>query len=374
MYSKPLKTSFATAERANIEMIKKQSEIFINNKILSQFTNSVSQMLVILNIERQIIYANNQFLKLLDVKKLDAILGYRTGEAVKCIYANQSEGGCGTSEFCRKCGATNAILKSIAGTQGVEECRILTTNNKALTLHVTATPFSTNGHQFTIFAIKDISDEKRRKSLERVFFHDILNSAGGLLGLSAILQETKDPDEISNIITILNHAAQNMVNEIQSERQLSEAEQGELKTNPNEFDANLFLKDIHQNYTAHKLTQNKNLKIKTNSGQLIIKTDNVLLRRILNNMINNALEASPPNSSITISCFKHKDKVRFTVQNPGFIPREIQLQIFQRSFSTKGEGRGIGTYSMKLLGEHYLNGSVAFESTPENGTTFYIDI
>ncbi len=44
--------------------------------------------------------------------------------------------------------------------------------------------------------------------------------------------------------------------------------------------------------------------------------------------------------------------------------------MFQRSFTTKGEGRGLGTYSMKLLSERYLNGRVEFTSSPEHGTTF----
>ena len=50
--------------------------------------------------------------------------------------------------------------------------------------------------------------------------------------------------------------------------------------------------------------------------------------------------------------------------------REVQLQVFQRSFSTKGTDRGLGTYSMKLLSERYLHGSVSFTSTPEEGTIF----
>ena len=52
------------------------------------------------------------------------------------------------------------------------------------------------------------------------------------------------------------------------------------------------------------------------------------------------------------------------------MPRSAQLQIFQRSFSSKGDGRGLGTYSVKLLTERYLGGSVAFDSTLEQGTTF----
>jgi signal transduction histidine kinase len=50
--------------------------------------------------------------------------------------------------------------------------------------------------------------------------------------------------------------------------------------------------------------------------------------------------------------------------------REIQLQIFQRSFSTKGPGRGLGAYSIKLLTEQYLQGSVTFSTSPKKGTTF----
>ena len=52
------------------------------------------------------------------------------------------------------------------------------------------------------------------------------------------------------------------------------------------------------------------------------------------------------------------------------MPHVVQLQLFQRSFSTKGLGRGLGTYSMKLLSERYLGGRISFTSTEEAGTTF----
>jgi sensor histidine kinase regulating citrate/malate metabolism len=52
------------------------------------------------------------------------------------------------------------------------------------------------------------------------------------------------------------------------------------------------------------------------------------------------------------------------------MPKEVQLQLFQRSFSTKGRGRGIGTYSIKLLTEKYLRGKVDFISNEGTGTTF----
>jgi sensor histidine kinase regulating citrate/malate metabolism len=54
--------------------------------------------------------------------------------------------------------------------------------------------------------------------------------------------------------------------------------------------------------------------------------------------------------------------------------QEIQLQIFQRSFSTKGEARGIGTYSIKMFTEQYLGGKVSFVSNPTEKTVFSISL
>ena len=49
----------------------------------------------------------------------------------------------------------------------------------------------------------------------------------------------------------------------------------------------------------------------------------------------------------------------------------VKLQVFRRSFSTKpGTGRGVGTYSARLLTERYLRGTLRFHSDEGEGTTF----
>jgi signal transduction histidine kinase len=67
-------------------------------------------------------------------------------------------------------------------------------------------------------------------------------------------------------------------------------------------------------------------------------------------------------------------QVRFLVHNDGVIAPEVQLRVFQRSFSTKARGRGLGTYGMKLLGERVLGGEVSFRSEPASGTTFLLTL
>jgi sensor histidine kinase regulating citrate/malate metabolism len=89
-------------------------------------------------------------------------------------------------------------------------------------------------------------------------------------------------------------------------------------------------------------------------------------------MLKNALEATSEEENVTLGARRDSDQVEFWVNNPAFMPRDVQLQVFKRSFSTKGPGRGIGTYSIRLLVSRYLRGSVDFESSQAQGTTFRV--
>lgn len=372
MMSKNTATAFASAERAETEKLTAQSKSFEKNEVLNKIANAISRMLLVLNHERQIVYANRLFLDFLGVESLHEVIGKRPGEAVNCIHANAAHSGCGTSEFCKTCGAVHAILDSHHGKASEKECRITTLDSDALDLRVTATPYIQNGQEFTIFAMADISNEKRRQMLERVFFHDVLNSASAISGISLILQEINDPDEIVNMAQMLKRSTDILIDEIVSQRTLSAAERGDIELSFSEIGSLDVLKDLMQMYQKMEISNSKKLKIKSRSDNTGIVTDPVLLRRILGNMIKNALEASMPEGTVTLETYKKNGEVVFSVHNSNYMDREIQLQLFKRSFTTKGVGRGIGTYSMKLFGEKYLKGKVWFESTVEDGTRFFL--
>ncbi len=370
----PKTTAYAPAERATLHELKNQNELMKHDNILTQVADSVSSLVVILNKERQIVYGNKTFLSMLGPTASENLIGKRPGEAINCMHACQSEGGCGTTQFCSVCGAVNAILEAQQGTQSAKECRIITNENDALDLKVTATPYYLNEEQYIFFAVADISNEKRRQTLERVFFHDILNSAGGISGLSSIMPMISDMDEMTETAEIINRAANFLVDEIKSQRMLTVAESGDLVLSFTQIESLTILKELGELYSQHEVIRDKILSIDKNSVSGHAITDSVLLRRVLGNMVKNALEASTAGGKVILSCSLTEDAIRFTVHNGTNMPQEIQLQLFKRSFSTKGIGRGIGTYSMKLFGEKYLKGKVGFESTENDGTTFFIEI
>ena len=97
----------------------------------------------------------------------------------------------------------------------------------------------------------------------------------------------------------------------------------------------------------------------------------ILVEHVLLNMLKNAAEASKAGKKVAFWTETSERYFTFKIWNENFIPEEIATHIFQHYFSTKqGDGGGIETYSMKLIGEQYLNGRVWFTSTQKEGATF----
>ncbi len=114
------------------------------------------------------------------------------------------------------------------------------------------------------------------------------------------------------------------------------------------------------------------VRVDPQSERFAFVSDLALVRRVLDNLVKNAVEACGEGQTVTVKACRRGGGVEFEVHNPGGMPPDVRLQIFQRSFSTKGEGRGLGTYSVKLLTERYLKGKVHFTSSDKAGTTFTV--
>ena len=365
-------TQFAPAERAPRPEVHNLHELLSGVPLLDEILGSVPDALLFLNAHRQIVFANRATFCFLGIEPTPNVLGSRPGEALGCVHATETAGGCGTTEFCQTCGAVQAILAAQKGSSDVQECRIAIKDSfDAVDLKVSTVPFKYDGELFTICALQDISHEKRRRTLERTFFHDVLNTAGGLQGYTDLLQES-EPEEVPEVATRVSEIAQHLIEEIESQRSLMAAEADELSVDPRELRTKEVLEELAVAYRHHRVATGKDIIIAAESDNVSIRTDHGLLLRVLGNMLKNALEASSPGETVTTGSKSDEDLVEFWVRNLAYMPREVQLQVFKRSFSTKGSGRGIGTYSIRLFVTRYLHGSVDFESTEDHGTTFRV--
>ncbi len=367
--SEALPTAFAPAERASPVQLQRQIKRLNRLDVLEKLVDAVPNMVLVLNAQRQVVFANDALSALLGLEP-QQVIGQRPGEILNCVHAAGAPYGCGTTEFCRECGAARAIVSGLAGQQNRQECRIIQRSGDALDLRVWATPLQVDGEIFSVFAVHDISHEKRRHVLESIFFHDVLNLAGVLLGYTELLETATDADDITDIRRTLLRTSSRLVEEIRMQRDLLAAENGELVVHPARVFTLQLVSDVISYYAALDVAAGQKLVIAANAQNVRFESDPTLLGRVLGNMVKNALEASKPGQTVTVTTFTDGDRVCFRVHNPTVMPRKVQRQLFQRSFSTKGAGRGLGTYSMKLLTERYLYGTITFVSEPGRGTVF----
>jgi signal transduction histidine kinase len=94
------------------------------------------------------------------------------------------------------------------------------------------------------------------------------------------------------------------------------------------------------------------------------------LKRILTNLISNAMQAMPNGGKLTVSATRQENNALITVEDTGEgMSDEAKDKIFTPLFTTKAKGQGFGLPVVKKLTEA-MNGTVTFESEKGKGVTF----
>lgn len=375
MQAKTPATEFLPADRLERETILKLAGK-ISRSPSAETLALIPLAVAILNDTRQIVHANERFLAMTGDTTLDALLGKRLGEALGCIHANETEGGCGTTRFCRYCGAARAIVKSLEGERNTQECSISRfgmSMHDALNLQVWTVPMDVEGSRFVLNSILDIAHEKTLRGFERLFFHDILNAVSGIKGLHELIS-LELPAGQAGDLDLLRQAIENIEDLVETQKDFLAVEAREYHRSETALDSREFVGILAAYCQSFNPGQAKTLTVDPEAASVAFSSDGRIIHRILVNMVKNALEASGPGDVVTIGCDASPDAVTFWVRNPAVLSEEASLRIFQKGFSTKGTGRGFGTYGMRLFARECLGGDVDFESSPETGTRFFLRI
>lgn len=333
---------------------------------------------IVLDADRRIRLANLEALGLFRQQSLACVLGKRPGEVLVCVHASETAEGCGATGSCGHCGLNGTILGSQRRKEKITgDCCIVSTTDGATLYEIrtTVAPLELPQGSMSLVVLKDISAEKQHRVLERLFFHDVLNTVSGLCGLANALEsESLDSEEERLYRGWLVELTTNLEDEIQHHRALLLAERGEYQCHLAQVPLGPLLRDLGTLYGRHQSAAGRRVRL-DDPGDLTVVTDAALLRRVLANLIKNAIEATPTSGTIRLAVTETAGGVSFAIQNPGEIPEEVAAHLFHRFFSTKGgHGRGLGTYSAKLFSEKYLKGKLDFQTGPETGTVFTLTI
>jgi signal transduction histidine kinase len=134
-----------------------------------------------------------------------------------------------------------------------------------------------------------------------------------------------------------------------------------------------FIRSVLPLYADHS---NIRIEFETRIERVTVRADKDQILRVLNNLVNNAVQAiaDTDNGKVLLSLTEEGRRIKVSVQDNGVgIEEEMKHKIFQPNFSTKSYGTGLGLAMCKRIIEQH-DGAIGFESERGKGTTFYFTL
>ncbi|MBS7288902.1 MAG: GHKL domain-containing protein, partial [Candidatus Freyarchaeota archaeon] len=126
--------------------------------------------------------------------------------------------------------------------------------------------------------------------------------------------------------------------------------------------------------SLQSVTVPTNVEVTVRDGGVETKLDPYLMKRVLVNLIENAVQAMPNGGKLMIETSKTDSEVFITIKDTGMgIPKDVLENLFQPFFTTKTKGTGLGLNTSKRIIEAH-GGAISVESEVGKGTTFTIRI
>lgn len=212
-----------------------------------------------------------------------------------------------------------------------------------------------------------------RAEIARQVNHDLRN---GFLPIRHVLEHWEEvaENEPENLLKYFNERKANVKESLDYLQNLSKLYtriQPELK--PEIININLELKKLVNNYSDF-IGEKINFELTTDTSNPTVLADKIQIRRVLENILRNAVEAIKDTGKIAISTELKDNLVIIKCIDTGIgIPEEIIEQLFTSNITTKKEGTGLGLANVKRIIDD-LDGKLKITSSEGKGTTVTIKL
>jgi PAS domain S-box-containing protein len=253
-------------------------------------------------------------------------------------------------------------------------------DGKLIDIDVSAKYLETDGGQFFVF-LRDITErkrlEERLRQAERLAAvcetaamvgHDLRNPLQGIAGALHLLRQesltAKERDEMLQLIQSCVEYSDAIIRDL-SEYSAEILELALADTTPKSLTREAIQAiRIPPTVSVQDLTQT----------HPTLKVDMDRFKRVLVNLIKNAIDAMPNGGTLTISSRLWNDAVEITVSDTGSgMPEKVMERLWKPLQTTKAKGMGLGLAICKRIVDAH-GGSISVKSKPGEGTTVTIGL
>jgi signal transduction histidine kinase len=222
--------------------------------------------------------------------------------------------------------------------------------------------------------------EKMREELSKMLVHDIKGPLSEVVANLDILSYSIKDDQ-KDFLESAQIGCDQALQMIANIGTVSKAEDGKLKLIKEDIEPLSLIKESISRLTGIAKIRNIDFKLIEPKNELpIINVDTLIISRVLQNLLTNALSYSSRDSTVEIGCeYDNKKEVKIFVQDQGEgIPENKQKMIFEKysRISKKQDalvGSGLGLYFCKLAVEQH-SGTINLASSPGKGSCFFFTL
>ncbi|MDQ2955134.1 MAG: ATP-binding protein, partial [Pseudomonadota bacterium] len=206
--------------------------------------------------------------------------------------------------------------------------------------------------------------------------HDLRQPLHALNLFVAQLRAESDPAERSRLVARIDAAVSAMNELFDALLDMSKLDAGVLVPNLTEFPVEHLLKRMETTFAA--AAREKGLRLRVVPGSAWIRSDFILLERILLNLVSNAVRYTP-GGGVVVGCRRRGEQLRIDVWDSGVgIPEDQQGNIFGEFYQLAGRepdrgGLGLGLSIVDRLGS-LLGHAIELNSRPGKGSRFSISV
>ena len=221
----------------------------------------------------------------------------------------------------------------------------------------------------------EMQKERLRADMLRSISHDFRTPLAGIMGLSSTAHDNyeKISDEVRKSFFQSIYEDANWLNElVENILQTTRFEAGNVKLNLDEEAAEEIITDAVAHVKKHAL--NHPIFVRLPEEIILIKVDAILIRQVIINLLNNAINYSPEGTEITISLYRKGERVMFEVKDngPGILQNELK-GLFDRNDQKQSSnthnrrGMGLGLSLCKTIIQAH-GGDITLRNDEPHGT------
>ncbi len=198
----------------------------------------------------------------------------------------------------------------------------------------------------------------------------------------ALSQPVRAPEEYRESLNILRAEARRLKHVVEDLFTLARADAGQHPLTLTDFYLEELVSDCVRNMRA--LASAKNITLScTPQKDMLVRADEGLLRRMLMNLLDNAIKYTGSGGSVSVSCVTNESGYSVNIRDTGEgIPAELQSRIFERFFrvdqarsrsESDGGGAGLGLAISRWIVEAH-GGRIELTRSTRDGSEFTIHL